>query len=89
MQLSLSWGEQMKLIRCTVAYSQREWAKYLEVSNRTISAWETGNSLPTAKKHADIINRLKMLEISDGIIESLRSSYAAEKLKISPGDYIV
>ena len=53
--MQLSWGEQMKLIRCTMAYGQREWAKYLEVSNRTVSAWETGTSLPTAKKHAEII----------------------------------
>lgn len=87
--MQLSWGEQMKLIRCTVAYSQRKWAKYLEVSNRTVSAWETGNSLPVARKHAEIISKLEKINVSEKVIETLRTSFAAEKLKMSPGDFIV
>ena len=87
--MQLSWGEQMKLIRCTMAYGQREWAKYLEVSNRTVSAWETGTSLPTAKKHAEIIKKLGKIEVSEKVIETLRTSFAAEKLNMSPCDFIV
>jgi transcriptional regulator with XRE-family HTH domain len=40
----------LKAARVNAGYSQNEVAKKLNISNKTISSWESGETFPSAKK---------------------------------------
>ena len=40
----------LKAARVNAGYSQKEVAKKLNVSNKTISSWESGETFPSAEK---------------------------------------
>ncbi len=50
----------LKAARVNAGLTQKEAAKRLGVSNKTIWAWETGNTLPSAKKIKAICELYKM-----------------------------
>ena len=86
--MQLSWSEQFKLARYQLNYSQKEMANILGVSKRTVIGWENKRNMPRPKSHAQIIKILKEHGMSEKMTEQIISSYAMEKLKLSPEDYI-
>jgi DNA-binding XRE family transcriptional regulator len=46
----------LKALRCDRNLTQRELGKVLNVTNKTISSWEKGETVPSLKKVEEICN---------------------------------
>lgn len=74
---SITLGKKISKLRKDHKLTQAGLAEKLQVSNKTISKWETGSSVP------DIVMIKKMSEIFGVPVESLIDSVAIKKKKIS------
>jgi transcriptional regulator with XRE-family HTH domain len=89
-------GKNLKKLRLTAGYNQKEIADKIGVSVSTISSWENGKKLPYGKNLQKLIDFFSLSEadiFSENIEEVIQKQdfmdFSYERLKIKDGIYLV